>query len=229
MFVRAHSEVSDSYITLLWGPRVLLQNCALKFPQLSCSFASQQQTDVPGHSRGWGWGGGVVTVRGAAAGRARVPRDWGRPQTQFPPDELPQQLRLSMCEGCWTTGACRLAGGGGWVCPGSSLLPLPDPKCEERRSPGAGCLISSFTAAYSLTLDQAKHVFLTSFSKTVCPQKKNEALISSRQKSSFQQVILREFILIRWASLVYKQHCLLHPSPSQRLQHFHSCTLTFPS
>lgn len=52
----------------------------------------------------------------------------GRTQTQIPADELLWQLWLSKCEGCWTTGACRLVNEGGWVCPGIGPLPLRDLK-----------------------------------------------------------------------------------------------------
>lgn len=131
-FVWVHSEVSHRYITLLWGPLVLFQNLTLKFPQLSCSFASTTHRCLRALQRV-----GVGTAMVSWFEQQRLSRrvcpeiKEGRTQTQIPADELPWQLRLSQCEGCWTTGACRLANDGGWVCPGISPLPLRDLKWEE--------------------------------------------------------------------------------------------------
>lgn len=80
-FMRAHSKVPDSYITLLWGPPCsTLELYSEVPPQLSCSFAAQQHTDVSGCCRGWGWGwgSGRGCCHGAAAEQACVPTDWGR-------------------------------------------------------------------------------------------------------------------------------------------------------
>lgn len=105
-----------------------------------CSFASQH-TDVSGRCRGLGAGVGgrsgalpgptssgcLSQVNKCVCSEIRE----GRTQTKIPAEELLWQLWFSECEGCWTTGVCRLAGEGEWVCPGSGLLPLCDLKWEE--------------------------------------------------------------------------------------------------
>lgn len=179
-FMWVHSEVSHRYITLLRGPLVLFQNLTLKFPQLSCSFASQQHTDVSGRCRGWGWGrqwchglnssgwAGVCAQRLRKEGRKRRFRRTGSCGS-CGCQSAKDAGQLEHADWPTTAGGCVLA---------SVLFPCVILNEKSDNSSAAGCPIERQIPGLDIKTCSCPHIdlgagktrlfLLTSFSETLC-------------------------------------------------------------
>lgn len=133
------------YITLQWGPPCSVPVLHSEVPSAlvlicltshRCLRAVQKMWGVAGlRPRGIG---GLSQVNKCVWSEIRE----GRTQTKIPVEELLWRLWFSECEGCWTTGASRLAGRGqsGCVLAASYFLCVIINETSDNSS-GTGCPI----------------------------------------------------------------------------------------